>query len=242
QTLIRYMVGRDLAAIYPTRATKIGSVALDVRNISSRASGLRSISLSVRRGEVLGLAGLVGSGRTELAETLFGLRSLDSGTLFIFGDEVRLNSPQDAMARGIAYVPEDRRRHGVVLPMSVAANMTLATLPAISPRGIVDIAAERSVAEGFVGRLGVKTPSVTAEASSLAGGNQQKVALAGWLSMRPAILILDEPTQGVDVGAKAEIHAIMSRLAEDGTAILMISSELPEVLGMSDRVAVMHHG
>jgi rhamnose transport system ATP-binding protein len=242
QALIRYMVGRDLAAIYPTRAVNPGVTALELRSISSRSSGLSDVSLSVRRAEILGLAGLVGSGRTELAETVFGLRTADSGAVLVDGAEVDILSPLDAIARGIAYVPEDRRQHGVVMSMSVAANVTLASLPSVARRGIVDVAAERGVAETFVDQLAVKTPSVGAEVSSLSGGNQQKVALARWLATRPSILILDEPTQGVDVGAKAEIHAIMNRLAEQGTAILMISSELPEILGMSDRVAVMRRG
>jgi len=200
------------------------------------------VSLSVGRGEIVGLAGLVGSGRTELAETVFGLRSADSGAILVGGAEVRIRSPLDAIAHGIAYVPEDRRQHGVVMSMSVAANVTLASLPSVARHGIIDLAAEGGVARDYVDRLAVKTPSVGAEVSSLSGGNQQKVALARWLATRPSILILDEPTQGVDVGAKAEIHAIMSQLAEQGTAILMISSELPEILGMSDRVAVMHRG
>jgi rhamnose transport system ATP-binding protein len=240
--LIRHMVGRDLSAIYPARSAAPGPVALEVKHLSSRESGLRDVSLSVRRGEILGLAGLVGSGRTELAETVFGLRPFDSGAVVINGAGTRIASPSDAIARGLAYVPEDRRRHGVVMPMSIAANVTLASLPSVSRRGLVDRAAERRTAEAHVERLAVKTPSVMSEASALSGGNQQKVALARWLVTRPSILILDEPTQGVDVGAKAEIHAIISRLAEDGAAILMISSELPEILGMSDRVAVMQHG
>ena len=240
--LIRYMVGRDLAAIYPAREVNPGPVALELRHISSLASDLKDVSLSVGRGEILGLAGLVGSGRTELAETVFGLRSADAGAILVDGVEVDIRSPLEAIARGIAYVPEDRRQHGVVMPMSVAANVTLASLSSVARRGIMDDAAEREVAESYVNRLAVKTPSVDADVSSLSGGNQQKVALARWLATKPSILILDEPTQGVDVGAKAEIHAIMSRLAEQGTAILMISSELPEILGMSDRVAVMHRG
>jgi rhamnose transport system ATP-binding protein len=240
--LVRAMVGRDLAAIYPTREVNAGPVALELRHISSLASDLKDVSLTVSRGEILGLAGLVGSGRTELAETVFGLRSADAGVILVDGVEVEIRSPLEAIAHGIGYVPEDRRQHGVVMPMSVAANVTLASLSSVARRGIVDETAERRVAASYVDRLAIKTRSVDAEVSSLSGGNQQKVALARWLATRPSILILDEPTQGVDVGAKAEIHAIMSRLAEQGTAILMISSELPEILGMSDRVAVMHRG
>ena len=241
-SLIRYMVGRDLSAIYPARSAEPGPVALDVRRVSSRESGLKNVTLAVRRGEIVGVAGLVGSGRTELAETIFGLRPFDSGSIAIDGKEVDIASPQDATRRGVAYVPEDRRRHGVILPMAIAPNITLASLDSVASRGMVNPAAEARIAGDYVERLGIKTLSIDAEAGSLSGGNQQKVALARWLAIRPRVLMLDEPTQGVDIGAKAEIHAIMSRLAEEGAAILMISSELPEVLGMSDRIAVMNHG
>jgi rhamnose transport system ATP-binding protein len=240
--LVRLMVGRDLTTVYPRRSGKPGDVALEVRGLSSRAAGLHDVSLEVRHGEILGLAGLVGSGRTELAEAIFGIRAMDEGTVLVDGAAVRITGPSDAIAHRIAYVPEDRRQHGVVLPMSVAANTSLASLPVVSRRGIVEIAAERRVAERAVGDLGVKTVSVYAPVDSLSGGNQQKVALARWLVTGPQLLILDEPTQGVDVGAKAELHAIINRLADEGAAVVMISSELPEVLALSDRVAVMRGG
>ena len=240
--LIRLMVGRELQAVFPKRDVPIGDVALEVRHLASRDAGIDDISLDVRRGEIVGLAGLVGSGRTELAETIFGLRSIDAGEVRINGAAAAIASPADAIAHGIGYVPEDRRQHGVILEMSIAENASLANLGGVSRRGIIDAAAERDAAERFVSRLRIKAPSVATETGSLSGGNQQKVALARWLATRPSVLILDEPTQGVDVGSKAEIHAIMQGLAETGVAILMISSELPEILGMSDRVAVMHHG
>ena len=240
--LIRLMVGRDLAAVYPLRSGQPGSVALELRGLSSHASGLHNVSLVVRRGEILGLAGLVGSGRTELAETVFGLRPADGGSVLIDGASVHISAPGEAIAHGIGYVPEDRRQHGVVLPMSVAANTSLASLSAVARRGVIDVVAERRAAERAVAALGVKTASVDAPVESLSGGNQQKVALARWLATNPSILILDEPTHGVDVSAKAEIHAIINRLADAGTAVLMISSELPEVLAISDRVAVMRGG
>jgi ABC-type sugar transport system ATPase subunit len=240
--LIRLMVGRDLSVVYPRRSGQPGRVALEVANLSSAASGLHDVSLEVRSGEIVGIAGLVGSGRTELAETLFGLRHADAGTMHVDGAAVRIERPDEAMAHGIAYVPEDRRQHGVVLPMSVAANTTLASLGRIARNGIVDAGAERAAAERAVRELGVKTASVEAPVESLSGGNQQKVALARWLTIDPRILILDEPTQGVDVGAKAEIHAIINRLADRGAAVVMISSELEEVLALSDRVAVMRDG
>ena len=241
-TLIRLMVGRELAAVFPKRDVPLGPVALEVRRLRSRAADLHDISLDVRGGEIVALAGLVGSGRTELAETIFGLRSLDAGEILVNGRAVRIASPADAIAHGIGYVPEDRRQHGVVMEMSIAANASLANLDAVSRRGLIDTKVEREAAEQYAGQLRIKAPSVGVEVGSLSGGNQQKVALARWLAIRPSILILDEPTQGVDVGSKAEIHGIMQSLAERGVAILMISSELPEVLGMSDRIAVMHAG
>jgi rhamnose transport system ATP-binding protein len=226
--LIRLMVGREVSAIFPKREVPLGPVALEARGVSSQAAGLRGVSLTVRSGEILGIAGLVGSGRTELAETLCGLRLADSG-------EVTVNGK-------IGYVPEDRRRHGVVLEMPVAANISVASLESVTRRGMIVAARERELAQGYVDRLRVKTESIQAPVESLSGGNQQKVALARWLAVKPAVLILDEPTQGVDVGSKAEIHALMVDLAAQGMAIVMISSEMPEILGMSDRIAVMQAG
>jgi len=240
--LIRLMVGRELTAVFPKRDVPVGPLALEVRHLSSRAAGLHDVSLTIRRGEIVGLAGLVGSGRTQLAEALFGLMPYERGEILLGGRSVRIAHPGDAVAAGLAYVPEDRRRHGVVMEMSVAANAGLASLSRMSRRGLLDRRAERRLAQDYVDRLRIKTPSVRAEVGMLSGGNQQKVALARWLATSPSVLILDEPTQGVDVGSKAEIHALMQDLAAGGLAILMISSELPEVLGMSDRVAVMHAG
>lgn len=240
--LIRLMVGRDLSSVFPKTEAKIGATVLELKGVGCRASGVRAISLHVRAGEILGLAGLVGAGRTELARVLFGLTPADSGTILLNGEAVTIDSPRRAVALGIAYVPEDRRRHGVVLEMSVAANTTLATLRDVSRFGLIDFQREARVAADYVARLGVKTSSLDAPVGSLSGGNQQKVALARWLATSPKVLILDEPTQGVDVGAKAEIHRLMGVLAGRGMAIVMISSELPEVLGMSDRIAVMHGG
>jgi rhamnose transport system ATP-binding protein len=217
-------------------------VILELRGVGCREGGVRGVSLSVRAGEILGLAGLVGAGRTELARTLFGLTPADAGEIRLRGRPVVIDSPARAVELGIAYVPEDRRRHGVILEMPVASNTSLAILKKISTFGWLDAARERAVAESFVRRLGIRTASLDAPAGDLSGGNQQKVAVARWLATEPAVLILDEPTQGIDVGAKAEIHRLMGELAGRGLAILMISSELPEVLGMSDRIAVMHAG
>jgi rhamnose transport system ATP-binding protein len=242
EDLIRMMVGRALDAVFPKREVPFGETALAVTNLSNVKSGIRRASLSVRRGEILGLAGLVGSGRTQLAETIFGLTPADGGEIAINGAPVTISSAADAIALGIGYVPEDRRQHGVVLDMSVAANASLANLPAVSRNGLISREAECTSADGYVNSLRIKTSSVDAEVGSLSGGNQQKVALARWLATSPSILILDEPTQGVDVGSKAEIHNLMQELAERGMAIIMISSELPEILGMSDRIAVMHAG
>jgi len=242
--LVRLMVGRTMADVYPRREpppADAGTV-LELSDVGHGASGVRGVSLSVREGEIVGLAGLVGSGRTELAEIVFGLRPADAGQIRIRGARVHIASPSEAIRLGIGYVPEDRRRHGLVPEMPVAANTTLASLRDVARRGLIDRAAEAAAAARFVDRLGIKTPSVRAEAGTLSGGNQQKVALARWLATRPAVLILDEPTQGVDVGAKAEIHQLIAELARGGLAILLISSELPEVLGMCDRIAVMHAG
>jgi rhamnose transport system ATP-binding protein len=217
-------------------------VALEVRGLSSRAAGIHDVSFAVRRGEILGLAGLVGAGRTQLAETIFGLTPADAGQILRHGVPARIPSPAAAIALGIAYLPEDRRQHGVVLEMPIAANTTLAKLSVVSRRGMIDRAAEAAHARSYVDRLAIKSSSVWAATNSLSGGNQQKVALARWLTTEPSVLILDEPTQGIDVGSKAEIHALIRDLAERGLAILMISSELPEILAMSDRIAVMRGG
>ena len=240
--LIDLMVGRPIDAVFPKRAIPIGEEALEIRRLCCRTAGIDDISISVRHGEILGIGGLVGSGRTQLAETVFGLTPADSGEIRIAGAAVRIDSPGAAIANGIAYVPEDRRQHGVVLDMPIFANTSLANLARVSRGGWIRHRDERELAEQFIGRLRIKTPSAYANAGTLSGGNQQKVALARWLAIRPRVLILDEPTQGVDVGSKLEIHSLMVELAAQGVAIVMISSELPEILGMSDRIAVMRAG
>jgi rhamnose transport system ATP-binding protein len=240
--LIKMMVGREVAAIYPPSESAPDEVVLSLKDVGCAASGVRDISFEVRAGEIVGLAGLVGAGRTELARILFGLTPADAGEIILLGQRVEIRSPQQAVERGIAYVPEDRRRHGVILEMPIAANMTMALHSRLFPGAWLRFGAERALALEFIRDLAVKTSGPDAPGASLSGGNQQKVALARWLATKPKLLILDEPTQGVDVGAKAEIHKIIRRLAKDGLAVLMISSDLPEVLGMSDRIAVMRGG
>src|SRR5205823_3975402 len=240
--LINMIVGRDLAAVFPKREVRKGEVALELRGLGNRERGLHNVSLSVRAGEILGVAGLVGAGRTELAETIFGLTPADEGEILLRGNLVRISSPSEAIRSGIAYVPEDRRQHGVILEMPITANTSLARLTTVSRLGLINSKRESDLAERYVTEFAIKTPSLYAELQTLSGGNQQKVSLARWLATNPTVLILDEPTQGVDVGSKSEIHRLMIELAERGVAIIMISSELPEILGMSDRIAVMHRG
>lgn len=241
-TLINLMIGRELSAIFPKRTVALGDVALELRHVTCESAGVHDVSLEVRRGEIVGLAGLVGSGRSELARTVFGLTPADSGDVLVHGRPVVVRTPAGAIDAGIGYLPEDRKQHGVVPEMAVDENVSLASLGAVARGGLIDRTRERSQAQRYVDQLRIKTASVASEVESLSGGNQQKVALARWLATSPQVLILDEPTQGVDVGSKSEIHALMQELAAGGLAVLMISSELPEILGMSDRVAVMRGG
>jgi ribose transport system ATP-binding protein len=200
------------------------------------------VSFSVRAGEIVGVAGLVGAGRTELAEALFGLRPITSGDVLLNGRPVRIRSPRSAIRHGLLLAPEDRRLHGLILPDSVEHNLSLPNLDLLSTLRLVLRRREASLAQRLVDRLRVRTPTVAKPVGLLSGGNQQKVALGKWLARSPTVLILDEPTRGVDVGARGEIYALMDQLAGDGVAILMISSDLEEVLGMSDRVLVLHEG
>jgi rhamnose transport system ATP-binding protein len=242
QELIRLMVGRELSAVFPKREVEVGEVILELRSVGCRSTGVSDINLSVRAGEIVGLAGLVGAGRTELARTIFGLDPADTGEIRLRDRIVSIDGPTQAIESGIAYLPEDRRRHGVIMDMSISANITLASLKRLSRWGAFEFDRERMIATDYARRFAIKTPAIFNSVSTLSGGNQQKVALSRWLATNPSVLILDEPTQGIDVGAKAEIHALMGELAAQGMAIVMISSELPEVLGMSDRIAVMRSG
>lgn len=239
QELIEMMVGRELSSVFPKRQVTIGDTVLELRGLGCAANGVRNVNLKVHAGEIVGVAGLVGAGRTALARTLFGLEPADSGEIHVRGKRALVATTSHAIELGLAYVPEDRRRHGVVPDMAISSNITLASLKNLSSNFSFDFAREKKIASNYVRKFSIRTPAIFSNVTTLSGGNQQKVALSRWLETKPSILILDEPTQGIDVGAKAEIHALMSDLAEQGTAILMISSELPEILGMSDRVVVM---
>ena len=241
EELIRLMVGRTLDELFPKQPVEPGEVLLEVQGLSLPGR-FADISFQLRRGEILGMAGLVGAGRTEVAEAIFGIAPAASGRILLDGQEVRIRRPEDALRLGIGYVPEDRKLHGLVLQMSIAENITLPTLGAFSRLGWLDRRAERERALADARRLEVKMASVDQPVGQLSGGNQQKVVLAKWLGTNPRVLILDEPTRGIDVGTKAAVHRLMSQLAAEGMAILMISSELPEMLGMSDRILVMREG
>lgn len=240
--LIQLMAGRDLGDLFPKLIATIGEIALETRAISHGPTGVREVTLSVRRGEILGLSGLVGAGRTELARTLFGLTPATSGEILIGGKVASIRSVADAQAHGLAYVPEDRKEHGVIEDLPIAENISLAVLRQLSNGAWLKETHEANLAADFSKRLGLKASSIFSTARTLSGGNQQKVALARWLATKPRVLILDEPTQGIDVGAKAEIHRLMGQLAQEGLAIILISSELPELLGLADRIGVMRRG
>ncbi len=238
--LVRHMVGRAVS-LFPKVETPTGEVLLEVRNLT-RAGVFRDVGFSVRAGEIVGLAGLVGAGRTEIARVLFGIDPRDSGEIRVGGTPVNFASPSAAMHAGIAYLPEDRHQEGLVLDFSIAQNVTLPILPRIFPRLLIHSSTERAVARDYTRQLNVRMTGVDQLVAALSGGNQQKVVLAKWLASRPRILILDEPTRGIDIGAKVEVHRIISELAASGLGIILISSDLPEVLAMSDRILVLHEG
>lgn len=239
--IIRMMVGRELSDSIPKIAAEARDVALEVRNLN-RAGVLHDINFQVRSGEILGIAGLVGAGRTEVARAIFGADPIDSGQIIMNGKPVTIHSPRRAISLGIGLVSEDRKALGLVLGMAVRENISLANLGVLSRLGFIKRRKEREIAESYVKDVLIKTPSIEQAVQNLSGGNQQKVVLAKWLFTKSKVLIFDEPTRGIDVGAKTEIYQLMNRLAAQGVAIIMISSELPEVLGMSDRTLVMHEG
>lgn len=239
---IRDMAGREVSQLFPRSRTVRDQVQVQVRDLG-RSGAFSGISFDVRRGEVLGFAGLVGARRTDVGLALFGIAPADHGEVVFDGKPVAIRSTRDAMRLGIAYVSEDRRQLGLSLPMSIAANISLPMLRSYLSRfGLIRRAAERASAEQYRSRLTIRASSVDVEVSKLSGGNQQKVMLSKWLDTKPQLLILDEPTRGIDVGAKAEVHQIIDDLAANGLAVIMISSDLPEVMAMSDRLLVMREG
>jgi ribose transport system ATP-binding protein len=242
--MVKLMVGREVGQFYRRAHAPIGETVLELRNVRTAAHPRHEVSFSLRAGEILGLAGLVGAGRTELAETLFGIAPARGGQILIGGRPARIASPRDAIAAGLALVPEDRKQQGLVLEMSNRANISLAGLgrPALQGGGFIRGGAEKALAEKMVREMNVKTPGIEQLVGNLSGGNQQKVVLGKWLALGPRVLILDEPTRGIDVVAKEEIYRLMERLTEAGMAIMMISSELQEIIGISSRVLVMHEG
>jgi ribose transport system ATP-binding protein len=242
ELMIRHMIGRELKTLYRPPAAPPGDKRLELIDIRTAYRPERSVCLDVRRGEILGLAGLVGSGRTELARAVFGIDLPLGGEIRVGGRPVAIDTPNAAIREGIYLIPEDRKRFGLVLDFSVRANASLAKLPDLAVWGLCDEAAEDELAEKQKLDLGIRCPSTSVAAGSLSGGNQQKVVLAKWLAMTPQVLVFDEPTRGIDVGAKNEIYGLMRALADEGAAILMISSDMEEVIGVSDRIAVMHEG
>jgi len=239
--LIRMMVGRTITNLFPKQAVRAGDVVLKLENLS-RAGSFQDVSFELRRGEILGLAGLVGAGRTNVARAIFGVEPASGGRIQVEGRDVVITSPQQAIGLGLAYVPEDRQLHGLIPAMSLTPNISLPMLDHYAQFGWLRDKSERKSAYDAALQMEVRANNIWQLARELSGGNQQKVVLAKWLSTNPRILILDEPTRGIDVGTKAAVHGLMSKLASEGMAILMISSELPEILGMSDRVIVMREG
>jgi ribose transport system ATP-binding protein len=239
--LIRLMVGRTIAEQIPKREVALGDELLSVDEIEWPGARAPS-TLSVRAGEILGVAGLMGSGRTALARAIFGADATTAGTVKIAGERLPPNDPAAAIAAGVGFLTEDRKDQGLVLQLSVAANITLTSLDGLSRFGVLDLDAERNTADAMVERLAIRIASLDQAVADLSGGNQQKVVLARWLAAHCRVLLFDEPTRGIDVGAKAEIYELIGELVDQGVAVLLISSELPELLSLADRIAVMHDG
>ena len=240
EKLIEMMVGRELKQLFPKVNGKIGEVVLEIRNFCS--SKFHDVNISVRKGEILGIAGLMGAGRTEVMESLYGLTPRDSGEIYINKQKVNIKSPQDAVKYKIGFLTEDRKLSGLFLPLAVDDNTVIANINSYIKAGLISHKSVEDDCNQMIELLSIKTPGLRQIVNNLSGGNQQKVLIARWLLINADILILDEPTRGIDVGAKSEIHRLMSKLANEGKAIIMISSELPEILGMSDRIVVMHEG
>ena len=241
EAIIQNMVGRTLGTTFVKREARIGDTALEVRHLSTKDL-LKDISFTVRKGEIVGFAGLVGAGRSEVMRAVFGMDDMTEGEILIENRPVKIRSPRDAIAHGMGLIPEDRKKEGLILNMSVMHNGSIVILDKISRNSIINSGREYQSVLDYVKKLSIKTPSLEKKVVELSGGNQQKIVVAKWLATAPGILIVDEPTRGIDVGAKKEIHSLISDLAVSGVAIIMISSELPEILGMCDRIYVMHEG
>ncbi|KML11929.1 D-ribose transporter ATP-binding protein [Bacillus safensis] len=239
--VVKKMVGRELTDRYPERMLSTGDIVLEVKH-ASRKGQFQDINFSVKAGEIVGVAGLMGAGRTEMMRSLFGLDPLDQGEIWVHGKKAVIKKPSDAVKLGIGFITEDRKDEGLMLDASIRENIGLPNLKSFSPKGLIDKKTEQDFVDLLIKRLTIKTASSDISARSLSGGNQQKVVIAKWIGIQPKVLILDEPTRGVDVGAKREIYQLMNELTDRGVAILMVSSELPEILGMSDRVLVIHEG
>lgn len=239
--VVKKMVGRELTERYPARNPSPGEVVLEVEH-ATRKGSFEEVSFSVHQGEIVGFSGLMGSGRTEIMRALFGLDRLDQGEIRMFGKKVEIRKPVDAVNLGIGFITEDRKDEGLVLDFSVRENMVLPSISGFTKKGIISTQSEKLFVDALIKRLQIKTHSAETAAGNLSGGNQQKVVIAKWIGIGPKLLILDEPTRGVDVGAKREIYQLMNELTGHGVAIIMVSSELPEVLGMSDRIVVVHEG
>jgi ribose transport system ATP-binding protein len=239
--LIRLMVGRDLSEKFPKETAPRGAEVLRVEGLSQNDK-LHDISFNVHAGEVLGIAGLIGAGRTELVRAIFGADPIDSGQILIDGRQVRIHSPSDAIRHGIALLTEDRKQQGLILQMTVRENVTLSVLKRLTRGLLTDRRKESSLTQEYIKSIAIKTPSQNQQVINLSGGNQQKVVLSKWMATQPRVLIFDEPTRGIDVGAKVEIYKLINQLARQGVAIIMVSSELPEVIGMSDRIMVLREG
>ncbi len=240
--MVKLMVGRELSQFYPHQGHAVGDVALEVRGLRTQAHPEQAVSFSIRAGEVVGMAGLVGAGRTEVLESLFGIAPPLAGEVLVAGQVVQNDSPRSAMQAGLALVPEDRKHDGLVLEMGVRENLSLATLHRDQRSGFLNKAKERALCEEMIPAMRIKTPNTEQPVQFLSGGNQQKVVIGKWLATRPKVLLLDEPTRGVDIGAKQEIYRLMEELASRGVAVLFVSSDLEEILGMSDRTLVLHEG
>lgn len=239
--IVKWMVGREVSELFPKVASNIGETILKVEGLS-REGQFDDISFDVKSGEIVGVAGLVGSGRSEVVRAIFGVDKYDSGSVEFLGEKLKRNSPGEAMQRGIAFVPEDRRQQGLFMPISILKNISITMLKTLSNFGLVSRSQELAEGEEWSRKLQIKFNSINDSVDRLSGGNQQKVVLAKWLSTQPRLLIIDEPTRGIDVGTKSEVHRFISEQASRGLGILMISSELPEVLGMADKVLVMREG